>query len=265
MACVPGRRDAQLFGIRLTPARGWPGPALRCSPPDLSLALCRGDVQGRCPADPRPCRAGTSRGSARRGDARRGLAGQSVPSMTLRHARSRRRSCVSRGLALIAQEVPAAERMMIMSSSWETTSATAGHAATVAPARRWPGPCATLAVSVAVISQSQQPPRQGRSRYFSAAPSRASPLNWRRLARPPSARPVAPSSPLRRPRPHERISMLVGCHRAAAAAPTTAPAVVHLMTRSAAITGHHQEQGSWSGRYNRHAQWSALFLGHNLA
>jgi hypothetical protein len=35
--------------------------------------------------------------------------------------------------------------------------------------------------------------------------------------------------------------------------------------RSAAIAGHHQEQGSSSGRYNRRAQLSALFLGHNLA
>ena len=99
VACAPGRRDAQLFCIRPAPARGWPGSLMRRSLPDLSLAestLSPGDVrtvarQIRCPADPRPCRAGTSRG-----DAGRGLAGQSVSAMTLRHTRSCRGACDGR-------------------------------------------------------------------------------------------------------------------------------------------------------------------------
>jgi hypothetical protein len=56
---MPGRRDAQLFHTRLNPGPGPPGSVVQHSPPDLSLALSLGDVQARCPADPRPCRAGT--------------------------------------------------------------------------------------------------------------------------------------------------------------------------------------------------------------
>src|ERR1039457_5344345 len=48
------------------PAKPRPGAGsdrqVRRSPPDLSLALSPGDVQDRCPADPRPYRAGNSRG-----------------------------------------------------------------------------------------------------------------------------------------------------------------------------------------------------------
>ena len=41
--------------------------------------------------------------------------------------------------------------MTIMRSSYEPTSATAGHAATAAPIRPWPKPWATLAASVAAM------------------------------------------------------------------------------------------------------------------
>ena len=50
--------------------------------------------------------------------------------------------------------VPAAtwaELMIIMSSSYEPTSATGGHAATTAPDGPWPRPCVTLAASVAAM------------------------------------------------------------------------------------------------------------------
>src|ERR1035441_10682912 len=51
------------------PAKPRPGAGsdryVRRSPPDLSLALSPGDVQVRCPADPRPCRAGPGTRNAR--------------------------------------------------------------------------------------------------------------------------------------------------------------------------------------------------------
>ena len=39
--------------------------------------------------------------------------------------------------------------MIIISSSYDPTSTTAGHAATAAPVGPWPGPCAALAAGVA--------------------------------------------------------------------------------------------------------------------
>jgi hypothetical protein len=56
--------------------------------------------------------------------------------------------------------------LTIMSSSYETASAIAGHAATATPVRPWPRPCATFAVSVAVMRRprshraTQPPPRR---------------------------------------------------------------------------------------------------------
>ena len=41
--------------------------------------------------------------------------------------------------------------MIIISSSYDPTSATAGHAATAAPVRPWPRPCAAFAAGVAPI------------------------------------------------------------------------------------------------------------------
>jgi hypothetical protein len=43
------------------------------------------------------------------------------------------------------------------------------------------------------------------------------------------------------------------------------PAVVHLMTRSAAITGHDQEEWSWSDDRTSMRDWWALVLGHGRA
>jgi hypothetical protein len=57
---------------------------------------------------------------------------------------------------------------------------------------------------------------------------------------------------------HSRVRLLAGRHAATAAIPTTAPAIVHLTTQSAAITGHHQEQKSWSMRSNHYAQLVGL-------
>ena len=57
---------------------------------------------------------------------------------------------------------------------------------------------------------------------------------------------------------HSRVRLLARRHAATAAIPTTAPAIVHLTTQSAAITGHHQEQKSWSMRSNHHAQLVGL-------
>jgi hypothetical protein len=52
--------------------------------------------------------------------------------------------------------------MIIMSSSYEPTSATAGHAATAAPIRPCPSPWAMFAVSVAVMpTPSSQRARAG--------------------------------------------------------------------------------------------------------
>jgi hypothetical protein len=43
-------------------------------------------------------------------------------------------------------------------------------------------------------------------------------------------------------RPHEIVSVLVRCDRCSAATTMTAIAVVHPITRSAAVTGRHQQQ-----------------------
>jgi hypothetical protein len=58
---------------------------------------------------------------------------------------------VSYGGITVPRGSACAPRMIIMSSSYEPTSAAAGHAATAAPIRPWPKPCATLAASVAAM------------------------------------------------------------------------------------------------------------------
>lgn len=76
------------------------------------------------------------------------------------------------------------EGMITMSSSYEPTSATAGHAATTAPDRPWPD-CAQHWPRASPRSPAPADSAPAPEPVRSAAPSRASPSNWRRSARPP--------------------------------------------------------------------------------
>ena len=58
-----------------------------------------------------------------------------------------------------------------MSSSEEPTRATAGHAATTAPADPWPMPCATLAVGLAAIPRPSSHRASGGTATFRRAGS----------------------------------------------------------------------------------------------
>ena len=78
------------------------------------------------------------------------LARAQDPSSHSASALSCRKSCVSRGCADCSGGL-AAERMIIMSRSWELTGAIAGHAAAVARARPLPRLCTAAAASVAAI------------------------------------------------------------------------------------------------------------------
>jgi hypothetical protein len=90
-----------------------------------------------------------------------------------------------------------APRMIIIRSSYDPTSATAGHAATAAPIMPWPRPWATFAGSIAIMPKPSSHRASEGTRTRHRAES-ASPSNSHRSARPPSGGSGARSSRTRR-------------------------------------------------------------------
>lgn len=127
--------------------------------------------------------------------------------------------------------------MIIISSSYEPTSAAVGQAATAAPSR----PCPTSARVSAQCSHRETTAPGGWYRELSARRVEHDHLSWRRTARSSSAGPAKPSGPPH----HAPRTRALACSQntiaATAATPTTAAAVDHLMIRSTAIIGRHRQ------------------------
>ena len=85
---------------------------------------------------------------------------------------------------------------LTVSSSYEPTSATAGHEPTAAPIKPGPGRARRLPPAwPRCLGRAASAP--GQEQLPSGAPSRGSPSNSQRSARPPSAGPGEPSNPIR--------------------------------------------------------------------
>jgi len=123
-----------------------------------------------------------------------------------------------------------AARMIIMNSSYEPTSPTAGHAVTAATRQAVLETVSDVRRKRRCDAQPQQPTRQ---RWNRRLPSRAVRHHHRaRVDQPVHLQRHQPGRPSRLAvRPHEIIGVLVRCATAATTAtPMTATAVVHLIT-----------------------------------